>query len=52
MGGATPGQVALGCIRKWAEQALRSKLVNNVPLWPLPQFLPQGPVQTSLSDEL
>ena len=42
VGGATPGLVVLGSIRKQAEQAMGSKLVSSSPLWPLHQPLPPG----------
>ena len=35
MGGAIPGLVALGSIKKQAEQARGRKLVRNIPPWPL-----------------
>jgi hypothetical protein len=35
-----PGQVILGCIKKQAEQAMRSKQVSSISLWLLLQFLP------------
>jgi hypothetical protein len=35
--------VALGGIRKQAEQAMGSKAVSNFPPWPLHQFLLPGP---------
>ena len=40
VGGATPGLVVLGSIRKEAEQAVKSKPVSNIPPWPLHQLLP------------
>jgi hypothetical protein len=43
VGGATPRLVALGSIRKKAEQAMRSKLANSTPPWPLHEHLPQVP---------
>jgi hypothetical protein len=36
---AIPGQIDLGCIRKQAEQAMRSKPANNTPSWALLEFL-------------
>jgi hypothetical protein len=39
VGGAIPGLVVLGCIRKQAEQARGSKPVSNIPPWPLHQLL-------------
>jgi hypothetical protein len=39
VGGAIPGLVVLGSIRKQAEQARGSKPVRNIPPWPLHQFL-------------
>jgi hypothetical protein len=39
MGGAISGLVVLGSIRKQAEQARGSKLVKNIPSWPLHQRL-------------
>ena len=39
MGGAIPGLVVLGSIRKQAEQARGSKPVSNIPPWPLYQLL-------------
>jgi hypothetical protein len=38
-GGAIPGLVVLGSIRKQAEQARRIKPVSNIPPWPLHQLL-------------
>jgi hypothetical protein len=38
-GGAIPGLVVLGSIRKQAEQARGSKPVRNIPPWPLHQLL-------------
>jgi hypothetical protein len=35
VGGATPGLVVLGSIRKQAKQARGSKPVRNIPPWPL-----------------
>lgn len=34
-----PGEVVLGCIRKYIEQALKSKTVINISLWSMFQFL-------------
>ena len=42
VGGAIPGLVVLGSIRKQAEQAMRSKPVSSTPPWPLLQLLPPG----------
>ena len=39
LGGAIPGLVVLGCIRKQAEQARGGKPVSNIPPWPLRQLL-------------
>jgi hypothetical protein len=39
MGGAIPGLVVLGSIKKQTEQARGSKLVSNIPPWPLYQLL-------------
>jgi hypothetical protein len=39
VGGAIPGLVVLGSIRKQAEQARGSKPVRNTPPWPLHQPL-------------
>ena len=39
VGGAIPGLVLLGSIRKQAEQARGSKPVRNIPPWPLHQLL-------------
>ena len=39
VGGTIPGLVVLGSIREQAEQARRSKLVRNIPPWPLHQLL-------------
>jgi hypothetical protein len=39
VGGATPGLAVLGSLREQAEQARGSKLVRNIPPWPLPQLL-------------
>jgi hypothetical protein len=38
VGGANPGLVVLGSIRKQAEQARGSKPVRNIPPWPLHQL--------------
>ena len=35
MGGATPGLVVLGSVRKQAEQAIGSKAVSSTAPWPL-----------------
>ena len=42
VGGAIPGLVVLYSIRKQAEQARGSKLVSNIPPWPLHQLLLLG----------
>jgi hypothetical protein len=39
VGGAIPGLVVLGYIRKQAKQARGSKPVSNILSWPLHQFL-------------
>ena len=39
VGGTISGLAVLGSIREQAEQARRSKLVNNIPPWPLHQLL-------------
>jgi hypothetical protein len=39
VGGAIPGLVVLGFVRKQAEQARGSKPVSNIPPWPLHQLL-------------
>jgi hypothetical protein len=39
MSGAIPGLIVLGSIRNQAEQARGSKLVSNIPPWPLHQLL-------------
>ena len=39
VGGAIPGLVGLGSIKKQVEQARGSKPVNNIPTWPLHQLL-------------
>jgi hypothetical protein len=39
LGGAIPGLVVLGSIRKQAEQARGSKPVSSTPPWPLHQLL-------------
>jgi hypothetical protein len=39
VGGAIPGLVVLGSIRKQAEQARESKPVRNIPPWLLHQLL-------------
>jgi hypothetical protein len=39
VGGASPGQAVLGCLRKHPERSVRSKLVGSVPPQPLPQLL-------------
>ena len=42
VGGATPGEVVLGIIRKQAEQAIGSKSVSSTSPWPRYQLLPPG----------
>lgn len=42
MGSVNPGQVVLGGVRKQAEQALGSNLVNRIPPWPLLVFFSPG----------
>jgi hypothetical protein len=44
VGGAIPGLVVLGSMRKQAEQVRGSKPVKNIPPWPLHQFLLPEPV--------
>lgn len=39
VGGATPGQPVLACIRKQAEQGRKSKPVSAIPPWFLLLFL-------------
>ena len=39
MGGAIPGLVVLGSIRKQTEKTMGSKPVNSSPPWPLYQLL-------------
>jgi hypothetical protein len=39
VGGAIPGLMVLGSIRKQAEQARSSKPIRNTPPWPLHQLL-------------
>jgi hypothetical protein len=57
VGGAIPGQVALGSIRKQSEKARGSKPVSSTPPWPLHQLLPPSscpvwvPGLTSFGDE-
>jgi hypothetical protein len=57
VGGAIPGLVVPGSVRKQAEQAMRSKPVSSTPPWPLHQLLPPDsypapvPVLASLNDE-
>ena len=43
MYGATAVQRVLGCVRKQAEQAMKMKPVNSVPLWSLLELLPSLP---------
>jgi hypothetical protein len=42
MGGAIPGLVVLGSIRKQVEQARGSNPVSSIPPWSLHQLLPPG----------
>ena len=49
VGGAIPGQVVLGSIRKQAEQAMRNKPLSSTPPWPLYHSCLQVPALTSLS---
>jgi hypothetical protein len=57
VGGATPGLVVLGSIRKQAEQARGCNPVSSVHPWPLHQLLPPSscpvrvPVLSSFGDE-
>ena len=57
MGGAIPGLVVLGYMRKLTEQAVGSKPVSSSPLWLLDLLLPPGSclvcvlILTSLSEE-
>lgn len=44
LGSTTPGQVALGCIRKQAEQAMAIEPVTSIPPWLLLSFLPWLPI--------
>lgn len=37
-GGAIPGKVVPGCMRKQAEEAMRRRPTGNTPPWPLLQF--------------
>jgi hypothetical protein len=41
VGGATPGLLVLGTIRKQAEQAMRSNSINCIRSWTLHQLLLQ-----------
>jgi len=41
VGGAIPGLVVLGSIRKQAEQEIGNKPVSSTPPWPLHQLLHQ-----------
>ena len=52
VGGATPGLVVLGSIRKQAEQAMGSKPGSSTPPWPLHQLLPPGSIPGSCPDFL
>ena len=40
LGGAIPGLLVLGSVRKQAEQGRGSKPVSSTPSWPLHQLLP------------
>jgi hypothetical protein len=57
MGGAIPGLVVLGSVRKQAEKAMKSKPLSSTPPWPLHQQLPPGscpvwvPVLNPFTDE-
>jgi hypothetical protein len=42
VGGAIPGLIVLGSMRRQAEQAMESKPVSNIPPWPLHQLLLPG----------
>ena len=42
VGGAIPGLVVLGSIKKQSEQTMGSKQVSSIPPWPLHQLLPPG----------
>lgn len=42
VGGANPGLIVLGAIRKQVEQAMRSKPVSSIPPQPLQQLQPPG----------
>jgi len=42
-GGAIPGLMVLGSIRRQTKQAVRSKPVSSTLPWPLHQLLPPGP---------
>jgi hypothetical protein len=44
VGSASPGQVVLDCIINQAEQALKTKPVGSISLWPLLEFLPWLPL--------
>jgi hypothetical protein len=52
VGGAIPGQVALGALRKKSEQAIVSKPGSSIPSFSLLQFLPPGSTLAFSSDEL
>ena len=51
VGDTIPRLVVLGSIRKQAEQARRSKPINNTSSWTLHQLLPVDPVLTFFSDD-
>lgn len=44
--GTISGQVGLGCIRKGSEDEPGASEPAVIPLWSLPQFLPQVPALT------
>ena len=41
MDGAALGQVVLGCMKKWIEQAMESQPLSSISLWPVLQSLPE-----------
>jgi hypothetical protein len=43
VGGAIPGLVVLGSLRRQAEQARESNQLSSIPPWPLHQLLLQVP---------
>jgi hypothetical protein len=51
VGGAIPGLVVLGSIRKQAKQGRGSKPVRNIPPWPLHQLLLPDPEGIMLAEE-